>query len=82
MVIAYVAIPRFGSEMRFSISTLHEATLVGCLKEREARVLMAANFKVAFGELRHSCRTNVRSHSERKRMMCQEDSPAIAFVSC
>ena len=55
VVIAYVAILRFGSDIRFSMSTLHAATLDGCETAKALSVRMAANLRVGLGEERNSC---------------------------
>lgn len=44
--------------MRFSRSTLHVATLVGCVKASEASVRVAANRKEDLGEDKKSCNTD------------------------
>lgn len=57
VVMAYVATLRLGSAMRLSRSTLHVATLLGCVRARAASVRVAANFKTGFGDDKKSCRT-------------------------
>ena len=57
VVIAYVATLLFGSEMRFSRSTLQVATLAGWMRAREASVRVAANLRVGLVDERKSCRT-------------------------
>ena len=57
VVIAYVAILRFESEMRFSMSRLHVATLLGWVRERALKTRMAANLSVGLGDERKSWRT-------------------------
>lgn len=57
VVMAYVATLRFVSVIRFSMSTLQVATLVGCEIASEASVRVAANFRTGFGDDKKSWRT-------------------------
>lgn len=84
-MIAYVATLLFESEMRFSRSTLHVATLAGCATARAASVLVAANLSVDFGDERNSCNT-VTSMSEihpvdEHKVFRRNDIPDMGFVS-
>lgn len=54
---AYVAIDRFESVIKFSISTLQAVTAAGWVMASLFSVLIAANLRMAFGEERKSCRT-------------------------
>lgn len=57
VVIARVAIDRFASVMRFSMSRLHVVTDSGCVMATWLRVRMAAKRNVALGADKNSCRT-------------------------
>lgn len=71
VVIAYVAILRFGSEMRFSMSTLHAATLAGYVTANALSVRMAANLRVGLGEERNNCNWAI------ERVSCGAVTPRI-----
>lgn len=61
---AIVAILRFESETRLSISKLHEMTAEGLRKARLFKVRTEASRRVGFGEERNDCKTTCIVYGE------------------
>lgn len=64
-VMANIATFRFGSVIKFSKSTLHGETQVGCVMASRLKARTAANFNVGFDEPRKNCNTEWKFKSSR-----------------